>query len=767
MAGLEVDSIAPVAQPFTGVVVGEVTHTEQHPNADRLRVCQVNVGSSQLLPIVCGGANVRPDLKVAVAVVGATLGADFKIKKAKLRGCVSEGMLCSASELGLAESSSGILELPADAPIGEDVRHYLQLDDNTLDIDLTPNRGDCLSVAGIAREVGVLTQSEVRRPDIQAVTASIDDQFPIACTASDACPHYVGRVIRGVDMQAATPLWMQERLRRSGLRSIDVVVDVTNYVMLELGQPMHAFDYSRLQGGIEVRYAKPDETLTLLNGETVTIKANTLVIADQQQVLALAGIMGGEASAVNGDTVDIFLESAYFVPKVIAGRARHYGLFTDSSHRFERGVDPHLQRLAVERATQLLLMLTSGQAGPVIEYSDEAHLPTPSIVTLRPRRLTQVLGVTIPEETALDSLQRLGMEVFTQGERWEVHVPTFRFDIHLEADLIEEIARVYGYDNIPTHHPVSQLTSEITTRTQVPLHQFCERLVTRGYHEAITYSFVDPKRQALLEPNLTALSLLNPLSAELSVMRTSLWPGLLDSLKYNLNRQQERVRLFETGLRFIQRPNDVQQIMTVAGLVTGAYQQEAWANSKRDVDFFDVKADVEALLHLAHVPSQQYRFVAAEHPSLHPGKSAQIWLKEHAVGWLGALHPRVQQHFGVPSVYVFQLDIDAIDEITEPRFKSVSKFPAVRRDLSFFVDEKVSAQQIRELVDGMAQEWLQTFILFDVYRDDTFEAGQKSMAIGLVLQHAERTLLDEETTALLDNIIAALQQTYHITLRDE
>ncbi|HAO02412.1 MAG TPA: phenylalanine--tRNA ligase subunit beta, partial [Halomonas sp.] len=551
MAGLEVDAVEAVAATFSGVVVAEVLSKEKHPDADKLNVCTVNDGTGEPVQVVCGAPNVDVGQKIPFAQVGGVLPGDFKIKKAKLRGVESRGMICSASELGLEEEiSPGILVLPASAPVGTSFREYMQLDDMTIEVDLTPNRGDCLSIKGLAREVGVLNRLPVSGPEITVVEASIDDTFPVTIEAAEQCPRYLGRVIKGVNVEAETPLWMVERLRRSGVRSIDPVVDVTNYVMLELGQPLHAFDRDNLQGGITVRLAREAERLKLLDGQEVALRPETLVIADERGPLAMAGIMGGENSGVNEKTHTIFLESAFFAPLGIAGQARSYGLHTDASHRYERGVDPELPAMAVERATKLLMEICGGQAGPVVEAVSDEHLPAPRIIMLREARLESALSKRLQPDDVTDILQRLGLEVDKQAEGWSVVAPSWRFDVAIEEDLIEEVARIHGYNNLPVRRPAARLALRPANEALLTQAQLRNQMVARGFQEAVTYSFVAPDLQAAMLPDAVSPVLANPISSDLSVMRASLFPGLVRALEYNLNRQQTRVRIFETGLVF-------------------------------------------------------------------------------------------------------------------------------------------------------------------------------------------------------------------------
>ncbi len=765
MAGLEVDSFEPVAGVFSGVVVAEILSAEPHPDASKLQVCSVDAGGVKL-QIVCGAANARPGIKVPCATVGAVLPGDFKIKKAKLRGVESNGMLCAAAELGLAEQSEGLLELPQNAPIGEDIRAYLALDDVAIEVDLTPNRGDCLGVAGLAREVGVLNRQTVNAVHFVEAVQSIDDTFPVSVQAKSACPRYLGRVIRGVDLQRPTPIWMVERLRRSGIRSIDAVVDVTNYVLLELGQPMHAFDLAKLHGGICVRMAEQGESLTLLDGQTIELNNETLVIADQQKALAIAGIMGGEGSGVNTETQDLFLECAFFDPIAIAGKARNYGLHTDSSHRYERGVDFELQHHAMERATRLLQEIVGGKAGPVVEVVSNEDLPHLPSIQLRKDRISRVLGCAIPEADVEDILTRLGMDTVVTQSGWHIVPPSYRFDIRIEEDLIEELGRVWGYNQLPTTMPVLEACSAKREEVMIPLMRFKQLLVDRGYQEVITYSFVDKQILKLITPDQESISLANPISAEMSDMRTSLWPGLLKTALYNLNRQQSRLQLFEAGMIFKPGADGLQQIDHIAGLICGGADNESWFGKSRSVDFYDVKGDVESLLLLSG-GSQCYRFEAGEHPALHPGQTAAVYAGEKAIGYVGALHPSVQKTLDIPQkVYLFELVLSDIQRNRLPKFQELSRFPEVRRDFAVIVDEKISAQAILQNVQEIAGSLLTDLVLFDVYQGDNLGAGKKSIAFGITLQDSTRTLQDEDIAPLVERMISSLKETFNVTLRE-
>lgn len=765
MAGLEVDSTTPVAGDFTQVIIGNVLSAEQHPNAERLRVCLVDIGQKEPLTIVCGGANVRAGLKVPVVIVGGSIKGQ-KIQAAKLRGVASQGMICSVSELGLQETSTGIMELPADAPVGEDFAKWLKLDDHSFDLHVTPNRGDCLSIQGVAREVAVLNDLQFSPPAIQKVAAEIEDKLPITVSAPDDCPRYLGRIIQGIDPAATTPVWLTERLRRSGLRPVHPVVDITNYVLLELGQPLHAFDLHALQGGIEVRRARQGEKITLLDEQEVALDSEVLIIADAKQPQAIAGIMGGSESAVKSGTTAIFLESAFFSPLSIAGRARRIGLNTDAGYRFERGVDPELARQALERATQLLLEIAGGKAGVITEVCDSKKLPEAKIIKLRSARIARVLGIAIPDETVVTILQRLGMQVKKdQDKSWDVIPPAHRFDLEIEADLIEELARIHGYGLLPQCKPHTTLHFMPLSEKQIHLERLQNVLIDRGYHEVITYSFVAPKIQQLIDPQQKPMDLLNPISADLAVMRTSLWPGLLNTVAYNQNRQQNRVRIFETGLRFVRENNLLKQEPMLAGVACGDAYPEQWGISQRALDFYDIKADLEALFALTG-DAKKFVFEKAEHNALHPGQSCSIKLDGKNIGYLGALHPALlQQRELTGTVYCFELELNALGAAKLPVAKVLSKFPAIRRDISFWVSTAVTAEALVNAIRTVVGEWLIDLFIFDVYQDKN-EQDKISLALSLILQHPDKTLVDDEVNAVMEKVIAHLKGKFSISLRE-
>lgn len=768
MAGLEVDGVEPAAPAFTGVVVGEVVSVAQHPDADKLSVCEVNDGTEQHT-IVCGAPNVRVGMKAPVARVGAVLPGDFKIKKAKLRGQPSRGMLCSASELGLEDIVDGLLELPADAPLGQCIREYLQLDDTLIEVDLTPNRADCLSIRGVAREVGVLNDIAVQAPSIDAVPASHDEVMSVAVHAPEGCPRYLSRVIRNVDASLTSPVWLQERLRRSGMRSVDPIVDVTNYVLIELGQPLHAFDKAKIDGSIQVRYAKEGEKLAALGGEKLTLTADSLVIADDNNALALAGITGGEESAVSAGTKDIVLECAFFAPLKVVGKARGYGLHTDSSHRFERGVDPQLQAQAMERATALILALAGGEAGPVLEVASAEHLPANQAIALSAERVTRLLGFSVPEADIEKALTALGMDVVKQGAgQWQVTGPSWRFDMAIEEDLIEEIARIYGYDRLPIRLPAISGGHAQLEEAHLNSRKLADTLNDRGYREVITYSFVDPSIQAALAPNVEPLALANPLSRDLSVMRTTLWAGMLPTAQRNLNRQVSRLRLFEQGLRFVPGASidELQQEPMIAGLLYGNATPRHFSAVPRAVDFYDIKADVEALLALGGV-AEEYSFVAAEHPVLHPGQSAEVLRNGESVGWVGRLHPGVAKQLDVAKdIYLFELKAEVLAQGKVPTFSPLSDQPAVRRDLALVMAESVPAATLLEAIRAAAGAALTRVELLDVYQGESLGEEKKSVAVGLTFQDPSRTLKDSDINQLIDSILARVKADAGATLRE-
>ena len=763
LAGLEVDGVESAAGEFSGVIVGEIVSAEQHPDADKLRVCQVSDGVAET-QVVCGAPNARVGIKVAFATVGAILPGNFKIKKAKLRQQESFGMLCSAAELEISDENDGIMELVADAPVGADLREYLNLNDKIIDVDLTPNRGDCLSIAGLAREVGVLNSVDVTTPEYTELAPQVEDVFPVRVNAPEHCPRFLGRVLNNIDITQSSPLWLQEKLRRCDLRSIDPVVDVTNYILLEMGQPMHAYDLDKLSGSIVVRMASQGENLTLLDGQKVELNNETLVIADNEGVLGMAGIMGGADTGVGATTCNVFLEAAFFNPISIAGKARSYGLHTDASHRFERGVDYDLQRKAMDRATMLLQSIVGGEAGPIVEQTSTEHLPSHTKVTLRKARLEALLAYKIGDQQVLDILKRLGLTLASSDdESWTFTSPSWRFDMAIEADLVEEVARVYGYNNLPSTHPVASMEIPAKLEVERPLSVLRRHMVSCGYQEAITYSMVEPGLLSKFDNQNKPVELVNPISADMAVMRTSLWPGLVKALQHNQNRQQSRVRLFETGQRFIPSDQGLQQQDVFAGLIYGSRHPESWHGKTEQIDYFDAKGDLESLLEIS---GQNFNFEAAEHVALHPGQSAAINLADEKIGYIGAMHPGLVKDLGLLGpVFMFEVDLASISMGILPAYETLSKFPEMRRDLAIVLDQKISVAMVTNYIESSAGEWLNDVRLFDVYQGQGIENGQKSLALGLTWQHPERTLTDDEVNQWVEQVVEHLSQHAGASLR--
>ena len=761
-AGLEVDGTAEAAA-FSGVVVGEVLAVAPHPNADKLFVCTVADGSDSH-QVVCGAPNARAGMKSPFARIGAVLPG-VEVRSRDFRGVESSGMLCSLSELGLGDDADGILELPATFAAGTDLREALALDDRCITLDLTPNRGDCLSLKGVAREVGVLNDLPVRAPNCAPVPAQIDDRLPVEIVAGDGCPRYLGRVVLSVDTGQSTPLWMTERLRRSGLRSIDPVVDVTNYVMLELGQPLHAFDLHMLHERIIVRMAEENERFTLLDGSQVSLDDETLLIADARGPVAMAGVMGGDRSAVSGSTRDIFLECAFFAPLRIMGTARRHGMQTDASQRFERGVDHALQEAAIERATRLLLDIAGGCPGPTVVTESAAHVPQPARVWLRRSRLDLLVGEAVPEtevDRIFERLEFSPQKIDRDGEAgWEVTAPSHRFDIAIEEDLVEEVCRVHGYNRVADSYPFAEISPRAIPRNFEGARPICDALVALGYRESITYSFVAPERMRLLDPAHSPVRIANPMSRDQSVMRTNLLPGLVGALQTNLARQQRRVRLFEYGQCF--PSGRTEEVFRIGGVACGGRAPESWSASSDQVDFFDVKGDVERLLAIS---GRSYAFKPAADPVLHPGQSAVVLSEEQVIGRLGRLHPEIEESLdlGVP-VFVFEIHADALVDQRERQHEGISRFPSVRRDLAVVVDKAVSARAVESAVREVLGSILTEFTVFDVYDGERIDSNKKSLGIGLTLQHASRTLVDDETNAFIDATVSCLAARFGARLR--
>ncbi|GAA5558556.1 phenylalanine--tRNA ligase beta subunit [Acinetobacter schindleri] len=765
MLGLEVDELAPVAKPFTGVVVGEVLTVEQHPDADRLRVTTVNIGSGEPLQIVCGAPNVRAGMKAPVATIGAVLPGDFKIKKGKLRGVESQGMLCGASEIDLEDKIDGLLELPADAPVGVNIREYLKLDDNVIDISITPNRGDCFSIRGIAREIAVINQLQMDEPEIKSVDATITDEKKVVIS-TDGTPRYLGRVVKNVNIKAATPEWMEQALARSGIRTHSILVDVTNYVLMELGQPMHAFDLAKIEGTVHVRQAKPQEKLQLLNDQEVELQEDIMVIADDQKALAIAGIMGGLASSVTDDTVDIFLESAFFAPLAIAGRARRFGLHTDSSQRYERGVDFELPLIAMNRASHLIQELAGGEFGPITVAEKTDLLPKREAIELKQNQVDQLLGYQVAAEFITDALTRLGCSVTVKAEgEWSVVPPSHRYDMAIYQDLIEEVARIDGYDNIQISLP-SMDVQLAKYQDRFEIAQLRQTVVTLGYQEAISFSFADAKLEKQLNPQVNPLMLANPISSDLAAMRSTLLSSLIPCVQYNLNRQQSRVRFFELGLRFDYQNatsiQDLKQIPTLALIAVGSREPESWHAKPQPMDFFDFKGEVEEVLAAGRV---KVEYVRSERAWLHPGQSAEILVDGKSIGYLGRLHPSLENELDLSTTWVAELDQAAVLQSYVSNFTELSRFPSVRRDIALLISDNINVRDIQQLIEKTGGELLDSTWLFDVYTGQGVEEGKRSLAFALLWQHPSRTLEDAEIKSGMDNIIQVLENTYQATLR--
>ena len=760
MAGLEVEAVTPVAPGFSDVVVARILSADRHPDADRLQVCLVDVGAVEPLRIVCGAPNARAGLVTACALVGAQL-PNLNIRQAKVRGVDSFGMLCSSRELGMAGGNDGIMELPSDAPIGLDVRELLDLDDCLFTIKLTPNRGDCLSMAGIAREVAALTGVAANEIDCSPVAARLPNVHPVSITASDACPVYCGRVIRGIDSKATTPNWMVRQLERSGLRAIHPVVDVTNYVLMELGQPMHGFDLAKLRGTIQVRMAKAGEKLALLNEQLVEFAdtdGDILLIADEQGPLALAGIMGGAATAVSDTTCDVFLEAAHFIPDAMIGKARRFGLATDSSHRFERGVDANLPVYAMERATRLLLDICGGECGPLLEAGQGGK--SLGAVAFRPARARRILGFDLSDATMLSILQRLGMQFCNVGETLLVTPPAYRFDITREVDLIEEVARVHGYEAIPTvslRGEQSILPLGESTRTAQDIRT---SLVARGYQEVITYSFVSEEMDRLFRIDGVELPLINPIASQMGVMRGSLIGGLIQTLRHNLNHGQERLRIFEVGRAFLAAAADRQPVR-LAALAYGYVHDEQWGEKARQTDFFDLRADLEAITYPTEIKLRKL-----SHAALHPGQCAEVLVDDVPCGWLGALHPQLTQKFGLSrSPVLLEIDLEPLLQRGLPRYQGIPRHPVVRRDIAMIVDEKLALAEVLATVRAANLPLLASIQCFDVYQGQGVDQGKKSLAFNMLLQHTEKTLTDSEIDSTVAEVVGLLARNHNALLR--
>jgi len=774
MAGLEIEGVESVAGDFSGVVVGEIIAVEKHPNADKLRVCQVSGHpGGAIMQVVCGAANARVGIKIPFALVGAVLPPkqseekSFEIKSAALRGVDSFGMLCSASELGIDLPADGLMELPADAPTGGDIRQYLKLDDSTVEVNVTPNRGDCLSVRGLTREISTLTAVSISVPAMKPVISTIKDKVSVALEEGAHCPRYVGRVIRGIDIKQPSPLWLKEKLRRSGIRSIDAVVDVTNYVLLELGQPMHAFDLEKISGSIHVRLSQNNEKLILLNGQEIMLAPQTLLIADDVKPLAMAGVMGGADSAVSAATRDVLLEAAFFTPLAMAGKARSYGLHTDSSQRFERGVDFALQEQAIERATALLLAIVGGEAGPTVVKQVTECFPVREPISLRVSRVKDYLGLTLSVEELGTLLKGLGLQMIESGhESLKLLPPSWRFDLALEVDLLEEVARIYGYNRLPIRSCLAPLTLQPAPESILERNILKHRLTSLGYQEVVTYSFVDPVFQKSLGLDEGQVAVHNPISAEMGVMRTSLFPGLLSTALYNFHRQQNTVRVFETGLVFHRSSEKTQQVAMLGLLLSGQRELESWSRrSSQLVDFYDIKGDIEAIFCLGG-HSADLSFSPAGSGHFHSGQQAVISLKNQQIGSIGMLHPTIQQNLDLAQpVFLVQLELEALLKTKIPAFQAISRFPEVRRDLAFLVERDTPVQVLLDEIKSVAGSYLINLKVFDVYSGEGIDSKRKSVALGLTFQDKSRTLTDSEINENVSNVVAAIKARFQADLR--
>ncbi len=764
MLGLEVDDVLPAAGDFSHVVVAEIVSIEKHPDADKLNICQVDSGNGELLQVVCGAPNARAGLKSALAMIGAVLPGNFKIKKSKLRGQESNGMMCSDVELGLSDDHSGIMELPVDAPVGMDIREYLALNDKIIDIDLTPNRADCFCAKGIAIDVACLNNLQVNSPAIQQVTVDTEVKFEVKLTAKKQSPRYLCRVINNIDNSKTTPIWMQEKLRLSGIRSIHPVVDVTNYVMLELGQPMHGFDKSTIKGQIEVKMAAKGEKFTLLDGKEVSLDKNYLMIADSENYLAIAGVMGGLNSGCSDTTTDIVLESAYFDPATIMGKSRDLGIFTESALRFERGVDPYLQETAMNRATQLILEICGGEVGQIVEAKAEEFIPQATQITLTAEKLKRVLGFDVEKQQVTNILTGLQMQVVEKVDSWLVTAPTSRFDMAIEEDLIEEVVRIVGYDNMPSSNLFGESVIMQLPEAIISTNHIKTQLTTLGYTEAINYSFVSQKQLDELNIANGSIPLKNPLTEEFAIMRTSMLPSMLQTVKYNLRRQNDSVKLFETGTVF-HKENDIIEDEKILVIATGKRHLEHWGMTDENVDFFDLKGDLESLLSNT---KSDYSFTKSTLDFLHPGRQASVLIDGKEIGTIGQIHPEICRKIGIKKpVYAFELTLNSIKKTTIPNFVNISKFPSVRRDIAMIVDKSISYQQIKEIITQYTHNCLKDIFVFDEYHGESIDQGKRSLAIGIVLQQNNSTFEDKEVDKLMEKMVSSLKVNLGVEIRGQ
>ena len=763
MAGLELDATEAVCHNLSGVVVARVAVVEKHPNADKLKLCQVDIGEPQLRDVVCGASNVCSDMLTAYAPSGARIG-ESQIAIKNIRGCDSDGMLCSAYELGMAQEQEGLLELDDSAEVGVSLVDYMKLDDLVYDIDLTPNRADCLSILGVARELSAILDLPLKDSQWNSPTESHRNVPKVKMLQPDACPRYLSKEIRAVNIRKTTPLWIKERLRRCGIRAIYPVVDILNYVMLELGQPMHAFDKQSLRGALHIRWSQANEKLKILGGQMIELDRQTLVIADEQQAIAIAGIVGGEHSAVKSESTEIVLESAFFTPEAISGQARHYGLHTESSHRFERGVDFELQSRAMEYASHLIATLLDAEVGPTVEIVSPEHMPTRASIALSAQSANLYLGVEIKSKFIQKTLENLGCKLETNKEGWQCTPPSYRFDLAIEEDLIEEVARIYGYERIP-ETPGSHTDCFNIDQSKQHLQHSNDYLNARGYYEVITYSFVAPEQLLSFTPDadIEALQLRNPVSEQMSVMRTSLWPGLLQVLKHNLNRQQDRVCIFEQGAKFFTIDNKTKQSSVLAGLVCGTVMPDQWNDKPRCYDFYDVKGDLQNLLQAFR---GQLKFKAGEYPGLHSGQCAGIYIKDRHIGCVGALSPLLTRQYKLHApVFLFELEVDAIGDADLPHYRTISAYPSVRRDLAFVVAKGINATEILEYIDALDIRYLIDHFVFDAYEDEQLGEGVKNIGIGFIFQHIHRTLQKETVDDLIQTLTDEISKRFSAECR--
>lgn len=764
MAGLEVDGNEPACSTFDGLVVAEVKSVTKHPDADKLHICEVDCGEKELLTIVCGAPNVREGLRTVLAKVGATLADIPKLKAVALKGVTSYGMLCSAAEIGLGEGNAGIIELSRLEEVGKSLADIIDINDNIIDVSLTPNRGDCFSLKGLAREVAVFNNLDLADLEIESVKVTSKANRNIRLSAKADCPHYMGRIIENVDATVKTPLWMSEKLRCSGVRTINVIVDITNYVMLELGQPMHAFDNDLLKGDINVRYPNGSEKVKLLDESEHELKSDTLLISDDSGPLAMAGIMGGFDSAVTTESKNVFLESAFFLPESIIGKSRQYGLHTESSHRFERGVDPQLQEKAIERASQLILQLCGGGAAAVIEVVSEEDMPKNDQVILRKSQIKRVLGIDLDDQFVTDTFSKLEMHINSNENQWVIIPPSHRFDIKIEVDLIEELARIYSYDAINVATPSNHLAMRKSDSFHASVKQLREILVNNDYQEVITYSFIDPNVDKTLNKNEKSLVLANPIAPELSQMRSSLITGLLNSLKYNIKRQQERVRLFETGLIF-EGCEELKQNYHIAGLCYGNTFEKQWDIDNSSIDFYDLKNDVLAIL-AATVEMERVELKQSESEILHPGQAVDVLIDDAKAGYFGQLHPKIAAKLDLKeNVYLFDFEVKYLNKKNVVKFQPISKFPSVKRDISIIIDEEIPLSEVTTFIKSNATVALSNLELFDVYQGEGIEKKKKSLALGLTFQVTSSTLRDEEVESIIGNVLDGLFNKFGAKLR--